>query len=89
MIVQAACQQDFALVGGGGVFDNTGQKDRLKCLLPDFPGYVVSPEARGSDLSVQATNGGSNTAVSFGLANYLDEKFPDAGADGRLHHRPT
>ena len=57
----------------------TGQTDRLTCLLPDFPGYVVSAEARGSDLSVQATNGGSNTAVSFGLANYLDEKFPDAG----------
>ncbi len=77
--ISTACAQDFALVGGGGVFDSTGQADRLACLLPDFPGYVVSPEARGSDLSVQATNGGSNTAVSFGLANYLDEKFPDAG----------
>ncbi|MGZ4681201.1 MAG: ABC transporter substrate-binding protein, partial [Acidimicrobiales bacterium] len=66
-------------VGGGGVFDSTGQADRLACLLPDFPGYVVSAEARGSDFSVQATNGGSNTAVSFGLANYLDEKFPSAG----------
>ena len=77
--ISTACSQDFALVGGGGVFDATGQADRLACLLPDFPGYVVSPEARGSDLSVQATNGGSNTAVSFGLANYLDEKFPDSG----------
>jgi len=77
--ISTACAQDFALVGGGGVFDSTGQADRLACLLPDFPGYVVSPEARGSDLSVQATNGGSNTAVSFGLANYLDETFPDAG----------
>ena len=78
-VIVQACANDFALVGGGGVFDANGQKDRLKCLLPDFPGYVVSPEARGSDLSVQATNGGSNTAVSFGLANYLDEKFPNAG----------
>ncbi len=77
--ISTACAQDFALVGGGGVFDSTGQADRLACLLPDFPGYVVSPEARGSDFSVQATNGGSNTAVSFGLANYLDETFPDAG----------
>ena len=40
--------QDFALVGGGGVFDTTGQTDRLACLLPDFPGYVVS--ARGAGL---------------------------------------
>ncbi len=78
-VIVQACAHDFALVGGGGVFDANGQKDRLKCLLPDFPGYVLSPEARGSDLSVQATNGGSNTAVSFGLANYLDEKFPNAG----------
>ena len=45
--IPTACAQDFALVGGGGVFDATGQADRLACLLPDFPGYVVSPEARG------------------------------------------
>jgi len=78
-VIATACQQDFSLVGGGGVFDNTGQADRLKCLLPDFPGYVVTPEARGSDLQVQATNGGSNTAVNFGLANYLNKTFPSAG----------
>ena len=78
-VIQTACQQDFSLVGGGGVFDNTGQADRLACLLPDFPGYVVTPEARGSDLQVQATNGGSNSAVIFGLANYLNQTFPSAG----------
>ena len=79
-VVTQACTQDFALVGGGAVLDSTGQTERLSCLLPDFPGYVVSAEARGSDLSVQASNGGSNTAVSFGLARYLDEKFPSAGS---------
>lgn len=77
-VIQQACTQDFSLVGGGGVFDNTGQADRLSCLLPDFPGYVVTPEARGSDLQVQAANGGSNTAVNFGLARYLTQKFPSA-----------
>jgi ABC-type branched-subunit amino acid transport system substrate-binding protein len=77
--ITQACSQEFALVGGGGVFDNTGQVERLSCLLPDFPGYVVTPEARGADLEVQATNGGSNTAVNFGLARYLDQKFPSAG----------
>ena len=77
--ITTACGQDFALVGGGGVLDSTGETDRLSCLLPNFPGYVLSAEARGSDLEVQATNGGSNTQVSFGLANYLQEKFPDAG----------
>ncbi len=78
-VIQTACQQDFSLVGGGGVFDNTGQADRLACLLPDFPGYVVTPQARGADLQVQATNGGSNSAVMFGLANYLNKTFPSAG----------
>jgi ABC-type branched-subunit amino acid transport system substrate-binding protein len=33
----AACRQDFALVGGGAALDALGVKDRLKCLLPDFP----------------------------------------------------
>ena len=78
-VIDTACGQDFALVGGGGVLDSTGENDRLTCLLPNYPGYVLSSQARGSDLTVQATNGGSNSQVSFGLANYLQEKFPDAG----------
>ncbi len=45
-----ACDQDFYLVGGGGVFDNTGVADRLKCLLPDVAGFVITPEARSADL---------------------------------------
>ena len=38
------------MVGGGAVFDDTGQEDRLSCLLPDVAGYVVTPQARGADL---------------------------------------
>ncbi len=79
-VITQACTQDFALVGGGGVFDNTGQAERLGCLLPDFPGYVVTPEARGADLQVQATNSASNTAVNFGIARYLSQKFPSANS---------
>ena len=41
-----ACGQDFSLVGGGAVFDDAGQKDRLDCLLPDIAGYVVSQIGR-------------------------------------------
>ncbi|MGO4430960.1 ABC transporter substrate-binding protein, partial [Streptomyces sp. MCAF7] len=33
-----ACKADFALVGGGAALDSLGVKDRLKCLLPNFPG---------------------------------------------------
>jgi hypothetical protein len=75
-VIQKACEQDFALVGGGGAFDDTGQTARLSCLLPDFPGYVVTPAARGADLQVQAV-GSSNTKLSFGLPRYLNATFPD------------
>ena len=75
--IQEACNQDFALVGGGGVFDDAGQDDRLSCLLPDFPGYVVTSKARGADLQVQATPG-SNTEVAAGIFRYLKATFPDS-----------
>ena len=78
--IQEACAKDFALVGGGGVFDDAGQTDRLSCLLPDFPGYVVSNGARGAGLQVQATPG-SNTEVQAGLFRYLAATFPDSIAN--------
>jgi len=75
--IATGCNQDFALVGGGGVLDGSGQKARLNCLLPDYAGYLVSPEARGSDLSVQVTPG-PNNSLNFGIARYLAQKYPDA-----------
>lgn len=75
--VTTACSQDFALVGGGGVFDNTGQKTRLSCLLPDYPAYLVTSEARGADLTTQVTPG-PNNSLNFGLARYLAKKYPDS-----------
>ena len=75
--ITTACAQDFALVGGGGVFDNTGQKTRLSCLLPDYPAYLVTPEARGADLTTQVTPG-PNNSLNFGLARYLADKYPDS-----------
>lgn len=71
-----ACQTDFFLVGGGAVFDGTGQKDRLNCLLPDIPGFLASPEARGAELMAtppQITDG----AMAFGLGRYVTDRFPD------------
>ena len=72
-----ACAQDFTLTGGGGVFDDTGQVERLNCLLPDFPGYVVTPKARGADLEVQALPAPLNK-VNFGLGRYLTAQYPDS-----------
>ncbi|WP_436790858.1 hypothetical protein [Yinghuangia sp. YIM S10712] len=55
-----ACREDFALVGGGGALDAMGVRDRLDCLLPEFPAQTVQVENQGSDLqvSVQAAADG-------------------------------
>lgn len=75
--MQKACTEDFYLVGGGAVFDDTGEPTRLGCLLPNDPGYVVSAASRGADLVVQQNPSGIQT-VNFGLARYLNDKFPKA-----------
>jgi ABC-type branched-subunit amino acid transport system substrate-binding protein len=54
-----ACREDFALVGGGAALDATGVKERLSCLLPDFPAQVVQKQNNGSDLQVNQTGGTS------------------------------
>lgn len=76
--ITEACQKDFFLVGGGGVFDDTGQDERLGCLLPDIPGYQVSSKARGAELAVAPLP--SNLAETpIAVFQYLDERFPDSG----------
>lgn len=75
--IAEACAQDFFLVGGGAVFDNTGVEDRLTCLLPDVAGFVVTPEARGADLVVQPVPN-SNKFLPIGDYRWLEEQFPDS-----------
>lgn len=74
-----ACSEDFMLVGGGAVFDQEGVKTRLECLMPDIAGYVLSPDARGADLTVQPLPNPVDR-VGNGLYKYLEKKFP-AGAN--------
>ena len=76
-VIIQACAQDFTLTGGGGVFDDAGQSERLSCLLPDFPGYVVTPKARGADLEVQALPYPLDK-TNFGQGRYLTATFPDS-----------
>ncbi|MFC4503490.1 MULTISPECIES: ABC transporter substrate-binding protein [Streptomyces] len=75
--VLEACKSDFALVGGGAALDNLGVQDRLKCLLPNFPGQSSQIGAIGSDLQVVAAQ---PTAGYFSYAGYftwlLKEKYP-------------
>ena len=56
---------------------DAGQKDRLSCLLPDIAGYVVSPEARGSDLLVQVMPN-PNNEINNGDMQWLAKTFPEA-----------
>ena len=75
--ITEACQEDFMLVGGGGVFDDTGQEERLGCLLPEIPAYQVSAEARESELAVRPLPTALDE-LPIGAMQYLGEEFPDS-----------
>ncbi|WP_332839047.1 ABC transporter substrate-binding protein [Nocardia bovistercoris] len=47
-----SCREDFFLVGGGAALDGLGVKDRLGCLLPEFPAQVAQTANTGSDLQL-------------------------------------
>jgi ABC-type branched-subunit amino acid transport system substrate-binding protein len=81
-VIEACDEGDFFMVGGGNVFDDTGQKDRLGCktgAIPQIPGYVVTPQAAESDLTQQPLpNPGNEQPVQ--AFRYLLKQFPDAAA---------
>jgi len=49
-----SCREDFFLVGGSAALDGLGVKDRLSCLLPEFPAQVTATANTGSDLQLSA-----------------------------------
>ena len=69
-VIDDACASSLALVGGGGAFDQLGQQARVKCGMPDFPSFVASSAAVGSDLVYQPLPL-SNTTIDVSLMNYL------------------
>jgi ABC-type branched-subunit amino acid transport system substrate-binding protein len=75
--ITESCAEDFALVGGGAVFDDTGQQERLECLLPSIPAYVVSSQARGADLQVQPLPNALDSLSDAAMV-YVGEKFPES-----------
>ena len=77
--VLEACEVDFALVGGLGVFDNTGAQDQVDCELPFIPGASVSAEALGADFSWHAI---PNPPDKFrvGPGRWVAEEFPGVSA---------
>jgi ABC-type branched-subunit amino acid transport system substrate-binding protein len=74
---QEACGFAFALVGGGGTFDDTGAQDIVDCGLVNVPGFTVSPEAAESDLMYQPQ---PNPIAEYtvGTAQWLAEQDPEA-----------
>jgi ABC-type branched-subunit amino acid transport system substrate-binding protein len=82
--ILAACDSDFALVGGGSALDALGVADRLGCLLPDFPAQVSQIQNAGSDLQVNLNPGSATYFPYAGYARWLlKEAYPgSAGALG-------
>ncbi|MET7769889.1 ABC transporter substrate-binding protein [Nocardia sp. NPDC005366] len=60
-----ACREDFFLVGGSAALDGLGVKDRLSCLLPEFPAQATTAENAGSDLQL-----GSGATIAEGVDPY-------------------
>ena len=83
-----ACREDFALVGGGAALDGLGVKDRLSCLLPEFPAQVSQSQNLQSDLQVSAlTSTYAHYEPYFGFRKWLlNEAYPEsAGAVGIIN----
>ena len=73
-----ACKEDFALVGGGAALDALGVKDRLNCLLPDFPAQVSQIQNNGSDLQLNATGGASYNRYAGYYDWLLKQAYPES-----------
>ncbi len=76
--VTDACGRDFALVGGGAVFDDDPNDVRVGCELPNIAGYVVSARGRSADMQVQPI---PNTIynIAMGRYNAAARDFEDGG----------
>ena len=85
-VIEACDEGDFMSVGGGAVFDDTGQTDRLKCGLPIVYGYAVTAIAADADLSIQPIpNPGDQQPI--GAMKYLEKAFPGTTQTRRHLHR--
>jgi ABC-type branched-subunit amino acid transport system substrate-binding protein len=74
-----ACKEDFALVGGGSALEALGVKDRLSCLLPNFPAQSSQAGAIGSDLQVIGSGPTAGHFQYAGMYSWLmKEKYPDS-----------
>jgi len=76
-MIEACDEGDFMLVGGGGIFDEQGQKERLACGLPTIAGMLVTPTAVESDLAIVPIANDMST-LPIGDLHWLEKQFPEA-----------
>jgi hypothetical protein len=83
--VLEACDEVFALVGGGGVFDDLGAQDAVDCGLVEVPGFTVSFDkweiAADSGLMFSPLPNPSDE-YRVGPARWIAEEFPEVIAHG-------
>ncbi len=75
--VLESCDTAFALVGGLGVFDDTGAQDQVDCGLPNVPASGVSPAQVGADLTWFAIPNPVDV-FQVGMARWDAEQHPEA-----------
>lgn len=83
-----ACREDFVLVGGSAALDGLGVKDRLSCLLPEFPAQVSQTANTGSDLQLGAGSSMSEVVNPYtGFQDWLiNDAYPGSkGAIGMIN----
>ncbi len=78
-MVEACDGKTFMAVGGGNVFDDTMQKDRLGCrygAIPQVAGYLVTATASDSDLTIMPSPNPLHQQ-GVGMFRWLARHFPD------------
>ncbi len=85
-VLQASCQEDFAIVGSGAVQDNFWPEIGAECGLIDIAGFSVTPDKAGlagrdpiEARSVQPVPNPSNR-YQVGSYTIIDAEYPDAPA---------
>ncbi|SEG83695.1 ABC-type branched-chain amino acid transport system, substrate-binding protein [Thermomonospora echinospora] len=80
-----SCREDFFIVGGASALDGMGVRDRLNCLLPEFPATTTQAENNGSDLQISQWGGSSYSRYTGYFTWLLKEAYPgSAKAVGSL-----
>ncbi len=74
--VLEACDQAFALVGSGAVFDRDGAQAAVDCGITDVPAFTVYPEKALAERMVQPSPN-PPTSYPAGAGQWFAEEFPE------------